>query len=357
VKTLSVIIPNYNYGDYVGAAIESALALDWPDVEVIVVDDGSSDHSRAVIARYAGRVTTVLQENAGQGAAYNRGFAQSRGDVVVFLDSDDLLAPSLPRELAAAWTPSVSKVQFQMRVIDAAGRPTGHAFPRYGAAPRSGDLRDWFLATGAYPTPPGSGNAYARWFLERALPVPSSCSHDATRRLCRVCAAADSFLLALAPLFGDVLTVPLPLASYRIHGRNEAAISHLDLAGLQKEMERGRLRHAYASSVAERAGLPRPARDALDRNLAYLSYGIAVRKLAPERLPQERLARMLLKLCAACMTPQGVSAKSRLLILAWACAVTLAPGGVARRFARWRFVLADRPGPVRAVVAALTGAA
>ena len=356
MKTLSVVIPNYNYGDFVGAAIESALALDWPDVEVIVVDDGSTDHSRAVIARYACRVKAIVQENGGQAAAYNTGFAHSRGDAVVFLDSDDLLAPSLARELAAAWTPAASKVQYQMRVIDAAGRPTGICFPPFGGATDPRRVREGFLATNGYPSPPGSGNAYARWFLERVLPVPSSCSHDATRRLCRVCAAADSFLLAVAPVFGDVVTVRAPLASYRIHGRNEAAISHLDLDGLHKELARARLRLGYARSVAQRADLPAPAPDALHRNLGYLSYGIAVRKLAPDRLPGERLGSMLLRLCAATLVPQGFSLKARLLVLAWACAVAVAPVGLARRLATWRFVLSARPRPIRAAVAALTGA-
>ncbi|PXA96487.1 hypothetical protein DMC18_01345 [Caulobacter sp. D5] len=52
LSKVSVVIPNYNYAEFVGAAIESALALDWPDVEVIVVDDGSTDHSKDVIGRY-----------------------------------------------------------------------------------------------------------------------------------------------------------------------------------------------------------------------------------------------------------------------------------------------------------------
>src|SRR5690606_24677253 len=122
---ISVIIPNFNYEAYVGAAIDSALQLDWPRVEIIVVDDGSTDGSRAVLARYGSRIRTILQENAGQLVACNRGFAASSGDIVIFLDSDDVLHRSLARELAAVWTPRVSKVQVQMRTIDAHGRPLG----------------------------------------------------------------------------------------------------------------------------------------------------------------------------------------------------------------------------------------
>lgn len=63
---VSVIIPNFNYADYISDAIDSALGLDWPDVEVIVVDDGSTDHSRRVIEAYGSRITAMFKENTGQ---------------------------------------------------------------------------------------------------------------------------------------------------------------------------------------------------------------------------------------------------------------------------------------------------
>jgi len=184
--TVSVIIPNYNYGDYVGAAIQSALNLDWPDVEVIVVDDGSTDHSRAVIAGFGSRLSAILQENAGQLSACNKGFSRSRGEIVIFLDSDDLLAPSLVREVAAVWTPRASKVQVQMQVIDATGEPTGSYFPQYAIVPSPEQVRAWMLATGTYPTPPGSGNVYARWFLARIFPLREVCGIEAARAVAHV---------------------------------------------------------------------------------------------------------------------------------------------------------------------------
>ena len=92
---LSVIIPNYNYQEFIGQAIDSALAVSWPQVQVIVVDDGSTDRSREVIEAYRGRIEIVHQANAGQLQAYNVGFTLARGDVVIFLDSDDLLDPEV----------------------------------------------------------------------------------------------------------------------------------------------------------------------------------------------------------------------------------------------------------------------
>ena len=64
---------------------------------MIVVDDGSTDDSRRVIESYGDRVTAIFQENGGQAAAFNTGFAASSGEIVIFLDADDLLAPDAVR--------------------------------------------------------------------------------------------------------------------------------------------------------------------------------------------------------------------------------------------------------------------
>ena len=90
---VSVVIPTFNRADMVGRAIESALAQDYHPVEVIVVDDGSTDDTPAVLERYADSVRTIRQENRGEGAARNAGIAASTGEFVAFLDSDDEWRP------------------------------------------------------------------------------------------------------------------------------------------------------------------------------------------------------------------------------------------------------------------------
>jgi glycosyltransferase involved in cell wall biosynthesis len=92
---LSVIIANYNYADFVGAAISSALAVDWPDKEVIVVDDASTDDSRSVIDGFRGKVAPYFRPKSNQLGAHIFGFEQSTGDVIIFLDADDLLEPDV----------------------------------------------------------------------------------------------------------------------------------------------------------------------------------------------------------------------------------------------------------------------
>jgi glycosyltransferase involved in cell wall biosynthesis len=88
---VSIIINNYNYDRYVRMAIESALHQSWQNVEVIVVDDGSTDKSREIIQKYEHKARIILKENGGQGSAFNAGFAESKGEIILFLDADDML--------------------------------------------------------------------------------------------------------------------------------------------------------------------------------------------------------------------------------------------------------------------------
>lgn len=94
--TISVIIPTYNRAREVGAAIDSALAQTRPALEIIVVDDGSTDETLDVLAPYGERIRVVRQDNQGVAAARNAGIAVARGDLLAFLDSDDVW---LPRKL------------------------------------------------------------------------------------------------------------------------------------------------------------------------------------------------------------------------------------------------------------------
>jgi glycosyltransferase involved in cell wall biosynthesis len=101
VKTVSIIIPTYNYGRFLRDAIDSALAQTYPPIEIIVVDDGSTDDTPQVLAEYGECIRVIRQNNRGVAAARNRGIAAANGDYLVFLDSDDILKPhSLELEIA-----------------------------------------------------------------------------------------------------------------------------------------------------------------------------------------------------------------------------------------------------------------
>src|SRR5687768_12542943 len=96
---VSVVIPAYNYGRFVGAAIESVLGQTFADFELVVVDDGSTDDTGDVVARYSdSRLRYIRKENAGLPAARNTGIRAGTADLVAFLDADDTW---LPGKLAA----------------------------------------------------------------------------------------------------------------------------------------------------------------------------------------------------------------------------------------------------------------
>jgi len=237
---VSIVISSFNYERFVGTAIRSALEQDRQATELIVVDDGSTDRSQRVIAEFGDRLTAIFKTNAGQASALNAGFQRSRGEVVIFLDSDDLL---MPGAAAAAWRAlgggETAKAHWSMPVIDAQGRRTGAIQDPELA---HGDLRRYAIEQGplsemTMPSPPMSGNAFARWFLERVMPIPEQAY--VTR--------PDEYLFGLAPSFGPIVRLP-PQSLYRIHGTN--AHGEQSFEWLLSFQER---HHAIVTAVAAQA--------------------------------------------------------------------------------------------------------
>jgi glycosyltransferase involved in cell wall biosynthesis len=109
--TISAIIPAYNASAYVGRAIESALAQTCPPLEILVIDDGSSDNIAEVVAPYGPPVRLLRQTNGGPGAARNRGAREAQGGWLAFLDADDTWMPhKLERQLPYTASDSVGVV-------------------------------------------------------------------------------------------------------------------------------------------------------------------------------------------------------------------------------------------------------
>lgn len=118
---VSVIIPTYNRARYLGEAIDSALGQTFCDLEVLVVDDASTDDTAAVLARYGERIRVIgLERNGGPSAARNAGLAAARGDLIAFLDSDDVWLPDkLARQVQALdGDPTADGVTGRLAVYD-----------------------------------------------------------------------------------------------------------------------------------------------------------------------------------------------------------------------------------------------
>ncbi len=332
---VSICIRNFNYEMYVSQAIESALAQTYRNTEVIVVDDGSTDRSRDMIARFGKRIRAKFQKNQGNTAAANRCFTMARGQIIIYLDSDDLLYSSAVAEVVRAWTSDTVKVQFQLAVIDSAGRTREDkpAYPEY--PPRYGpdEIRQEFLATGNYSWPPTSGNAYARGFLEKVMPLSHSHRfHDGT-------------LNTIAPLFGKVRTIPRILGCYRVHGNNAWAISsaapsqfgaHIELK--QKEME-------FLRAYAARCGVALPEGNLLDRLPRFLEFRLCAWKLRQDYPGRNEDSSARLALLATRHLVRNDMGKARRVILfCWSVALAVSPVPIAQRLIEQRYNLSARPG-------------
>lgn len=210
-QKVSIIINNYNYGRFLKEAIDSALNQTYPNTEVIVVDDGSTDNSHEIIAEYGKQIIPILKENRGQPSAFNAGFKVSTGTIVLFLDADDMLLPSALASFANLFEmPEVVKVHWALWEIDGDGYATNRLVPSYSLS--EGDLRQMVIDRGpaGYATPPTSGNAWAKAFLEQAFPVPE----------CGDKHGADAYLCMLAPIYGRIIRLDKPQGYYRTHLAN-----------------------------------------------------------------------------------------------------------------------------------------
>lgn len=245
---VSVIITNHNYGAYVAEAIDSALGQTYPEVEVIVVDDDSSDGSREIIDRYAGRVRRLYRRHSGQMASCNAGFACSGGEVVVLLDADDVLCPdAVARHVAAFEDPAVVKSQGYLQIVDATGEPLQGRVPVYLSP--AGDYRCRFRSHGpfAYQAAFTSGSAWRRHVVEALMPLPERG---------RGFVGPDGYLAAADAMFGRIEVVEGVVGWYRVHGNNAGPIDYrFDRAYMQDRVLGFEQRIEFAARHACAAGL------------------------------------------------------------------------------------------------------
>jgi len=321
----SVIVTCYDYGRYVQAAVASALAQSYPNVEVVAVNDGSRDDSLEVLSRFGSRIKLIDQPNQGSIAAYNRGFAESTGDVIVLLDADDLLEPDALASVAAVWSDELAKVQWDLRIIDAQGRDLGRKFCNFDQSYDAARVRESFRRTGTYRWPVSVGNAYSRWFADTVFPL--SAQHG-----------PDGALNTVAPIYGDVATIARPLASYRVHGMNLWSNTGSDLQRLPERIRQRTAEVALMQQHARRRGVSLPEESALDHEIAFVNYRLMATTLGLdyEGAGNDSRAR-LLQQAFRVLRQERYPARLSLAHAAWFSALALAPRGPAQRLMRLRF--------------------
>src|SRR3989475_2629391 len=93
IPLFSVVTPSYNQGRFIRATIESVLTQDYPYLEYIIMDGGSTDETASLVKEYAGRLTWISEPDRGQSHAINKGFRMAQGEIVAWLNSDDIILP------------------------------------------------------------------------------------------------------------------------------------------------------------------------------------------------------------------------------------------------------------------------
>jgi glycosyltransferase involved in cell wall biosynthesis len=210
---VSIIINNYNYESYLPQAIESALNQNYPNVEIIVVDDGSTDQSRTVLQQYEDdhRIYLLLKENGGQSSALNSGFEKSSGEIICLLDADDVFLPEKVTQVVQAFAADTT-VQWCFHCLSLVGidqtllpqtpieRSTGKWDYRHAIA--HGQQMPYI------PTAT-SGLCFRRTFLAKICPLPEA-----------IRITSDNYLKFIASALGKGYFLNQPLAIQKIHDRN-----------------------------------------------------------------------------------------------------------------------------------------
>lgn len=204
---ISVLINNYNYAGYLPACIDSAVSQDYRNLEVVVVDDGSTDGSRGIIAGYGDRIVAVLKDNGGQASSFNAGFAASTGDIVCLLDADDAFLPGKLTAIAQIYRENAIDWCFDKVTTDEKAAPPADV-------KLTMVKRVDVLARPGFPSlpVPTSGLTFSRALITRARILPMAVASDVV--------LSDNYLKFAAACHGDGAIVETPLTFQRIHATN-----------------------------------------------------------------------------------------------------------------------------------------
>lgn len=250
---ISVLVDTYNHERFIEEALVSVLEQDVADAEreVIVVDDGSTDRTPDIVAKFAPRVRLIRKQNGGQASAFNEGIPECVGEVVAFLDGDDWWAPGKLRAVAEALASDkeVGLVGHGITEVFPDGRHHAELLretPRFRITSREGAesfrLRKSFLGT--------SRMTYRARILREIGHVPD-----------RLRFQADEYLFTLAALLADVLILRESLTFYRLHDAN---LFQLSAGNTEAVRRKGNVMAALAQALREEMGRRGVAREIVD---------------------------------------------------------------------------------------------
>lgn len=253
---VSVVIPNYNYAQYLGEAIDSVLSQTYPEIEIIVVDDGSSDGSKEILLGYGDRIKTILQQNQGVAAARNKGVSASSGEFIAFLDADDSWLPEKIEKQVECFRDDemLGLVHVGVIEIDGAGRMI-----RERVEGGQGEIwQELLLFSGKGILGGGSGTMAPRTVFDEVSGFDE-----------RLSTSADWDLYFQISSKYQVGFVPQPLLKYRVHNSN----MHTNIDVMERDMKLA-FEKAFRTESPGLSAIKSRAYGSLHQNLAG-SYFVA----------------------------------------------------------------------------------
>ena len=206
--SVTALIDCYNHEPYVKAAIQSVRDQDWGGKtwELIVVDDGSTDKTSEIVREFAPEARLITQKNSGQAAAFNSALREAKGEIICFLDGDDVWYPGKIKAVLNEFSahPESTFVQNALETIDVSGRPLAQPRQYPPASIRLEDVlagRDYLIGT--------SGVSVRRSAMDKISPVPEDLK-----------LYADEYISKHVLFFGTGRTVAGILGGLRVHETN-----------------------------------------------------------------------------------------------------------------------------------------
>lgn len=228
---VSVLMANYNYGQYIGKAIESVLQQTYQNWELIICDDGSTDNSCEIVKKYQdkdSRIKLIQKENGGVASALNVAYRESKGSIICLLDSDDVFLPDKLATIVEAFKVSSCPglVMHKMRFIYG-DEKLGEAYPAL-VLPETGYIGlKIYRRGGRWRYMPAGAICLRREVADILFPIDEELFRS----------MADGYIATLAPIFTTVDFVPKVLSLYRLHGNNLTGLGEFSINGIRKSIQ------------------------------------------------------------------------------------------------------------------------
>ncbi|MEA5598357.1 glycosyltransferase [Rivularia sp. UHCC 0363] len=334
---VSIIINNYNYEGFLPEAIDSAINQSYQNTEVIVVDDCSTDNSRHIIASYGDKILPIYhQENGKQAAAFNSGFAISKGEIIIFLDADDYLFPNAVEKIVSVWKPNLAKVHYRLQVVDSNRQSLGFSYPQGGKSLSSGEVWRTILEVGGYAGVATSGNAINRKALKEVFPISEEYK-----------LTADDYLSMLIPFYGEVVAIEEPLAAYRIHTSNQWALATVTAERFHRFVRHDLQNYQLLVQKADELDYQLP-KDFEQRSIGRLWSRMASLRLDPQHhpIPSDKALPLIYMGIRSLWKYSDHNWLKKLIFSMWFLWVGLLPLPLAKMGIIWLFIPHKRPKPI-----------